>query len=338
MTEQEQNEFSQNMAEAQGAGNTPRVPIKERQQDIRKELDQIAQKDSDNLSMGEAERDIQRHGELTKELAQIQQLLEPMEISEEDLRLNQEVYDKLGFKLKKGVRKKPIDLEQELRAGNIILPTKEQQELAMQEGMNELLIVPGRMPRREFLSYFAPDTQKGFNENFERRTYPYYHGEKTKELLADIEKRNRKDPSRPKRFYAVYLNSQLDYIAPFLKTGRDSFSNCLMFLTKQRIEKPELNLRGLTLEEYILLDCLLYIKASDHVVPYSTQGWTSTREWTWLLDEEEQKGCLMGRLKQLFGFGYALEIHSSSDASQFSSDKFGTRFCVFPYPKSILIL
>jgi len=83
MSEQEQNGFSQNMAEAQQGEQSPTPSIHKRRQQVRGEMYQIAQKDSKILSLGEAERDIQRREELTKELLQIQQELEKIEKAQE---------------------------------------------------------------------------------------------------------------------------------------------------------------------------------------------------------------------------------------------------------------
>jgi len=83
MTESNESQFSQNMAQAQGVENTPGVSRQKRQQNIRKELAEMAQKDPDTISLGEAERDTQRAKELTQELLQIQQELERIEKAKE---------------------------------------------------------------------------------------------------------------------------------------------------------------------------------------------------------------------------------------------------------------
>jgi len=83
MTESNEPQFSQNMAQAQGAEQTPRVSRQQRQQNIRKELAEIAQKGSKIPSLGEAERNIQRREELVRELAQIEHILEKIEWAQE---------------------------------------------------------------------------------------------------------------------------------------------------------------------------------------------------------------------------------------------------------------
>jgi len=322
MTESNEPQFSQNMAEAQGVENTPAPSIRKRRQQARKELDQIARKDSDNLSMGEAERDIQRHGELVRELAKIEQLLEPMEVNEGDLRLNQEVYDKLGFRLKKGVRKKPIDLEQELRAGNILLPTKEQQELAEKEGLTQILIIPGQIKRQDFLGYFKGENyQNNFDSNDLDITDPAPKDLTKSEAI--------KNPKRPKQFYTILLSPQISCHTAHPETQKQSAQTCTDILAKKQNANSNLNLAGLTLEEYLLLDCLIYLKDNQkqHLEPKS---------WCWLLEEVASEGNVFIHCLRAFWGSGSRSVGVISGIFSRSNPEEGARFGAVPKQDSIL--
>src|SRR3990167_9649958 len=67
---------------------------------------------------------------------------ETAEISPEVIKQNQEMYDWLGIE---------VNLQKELEAGNIVLPSKEQQELAKKHGYAMAVIIPGNLSTREVI-------------------------------------------------------------------------------------------------------------------------------------------------------------------------------------------
>jgi len=315
MPEQEQSDFSQNMAEAQGVENTPGVPIYGRRQQARKELDQIAQKDSDDLNMGELERDTQRAKELTQELLQIEQMLELMEISGEDLHLNQTMYNQLGLK----INNQPIDLSQELRAGNILLPIKEQQELAKKEGLTQILIIPGQIKRQDLLKYFKG---RKYQKNFNSNNLSFY-----KPAPKDLTKSEAiKNPKRPKQFYVILLSPQISCHTAHPETQWQSAKECTDILVKKQNTNPDLNLAGLTQEEYLLLDCLIYLKDNQkqHLEP---------KTWCWLLEEIVLENNRLARcLRADWGSGSS-SVGMVSDDFSHSYFGFGARFAAVSRPR-----
>jgi hypothetical protein len=226
---------------------------------------------------GQAEQALVLYRQLEQELSllqrkqqekQQQERGETIEISAEVIEENQTMYDKLGLK----INGSPINLEQELRAGNILLPAKEQKELAAQEGLTQLLIVPGQIKREDFLKYFkGSNYQTDFNST-DLRIFEPAPEDLTKTQAIE-------NPQRPKQFYAILVSPQISCQIAHPETQGQSAKKCMDILAQKQNANPDLNLAGLTLEEYLLLDCLIYLKDNQkqHLEP---------RTWCWLLEEK----------------------------------------------------
>jgi len=318
MTESNEPQFPQNMAEAQGAEKTPKVSRQQRQQNIRKELAEIAQKGSDNLSLGEIERDAARREELTQELLQLEQMLKPMEISREDLRLSQTMYDQLGLK----INGSPINLEQELSQKNILFPAKEQQELAEKEGLTQILIIPGQIKRQDFLKYFKGENyQNNFDCNDLHIIDPAPKDLTKSEAI--------KNPKRPKQFYAILVSPQISCHTAHPETQGQPAQQCMDILTQKQTINPNLNLTGLTLEEYLLLDCLIYLKDNQkqHLEP---------KTWCWLLEEGVLENNSLARCLGAAFYPDARSVEVDGvDSGDFSnsSSADGARFAAVSRPR-----
>lgn len=182
------------------------------------------------------------------------------ELTPEEITVNQKMFDFLQLKNPDG---SAIDLGEEYRQGHILLPTEEQKEQAEELGYTRVLIVPGHLKREEIITRANDIYTKGIW--FSDDAQAYIDG--TKAVLRS---------NRPEQFYTILLKSELEATQAHPETQNKTPQEAQDILKGLQEEYPELNLQGLTLPEYILLDALVYIQEQRHV---------DEKDWSYLLAE-----------------------------------------------------
>ncbi|MDD3774287.1 MAG: hypothetical protein PHW50_03355, partial [Patescibacteria group bacterium] len=219
------------------------------------------------------------------------------EISSDDLKLNQNLFNLLAQQIPELSN---INLEQELRAGNILLPTPEQKEQAEELGLTLSLIVPGQIPRKQLLEYFQ---STDYQTDFEANAVEYYQWEDntTHEIFdANLDKDQTQaalHPTRPNQFYTILVSPEQlvrkihDQHEQAFGVFGQSPKTYLNQLTKLNQDYPDLLASGLTLPEYLLLDCLMYLKTKQASgIGSHLDGEGLNRSW--LLEEKTRARCL----------------------------------------------
>jgi len=182
------------------------------------------------------------------------------EVSPEVLEKNQKMLD---FVFGTG----RFDLEKEYTDGNIVLPSTEQRELSEKEGYNLELIVPGNITREEIITA----VKEKYKTEFSSEGIYNYAEDDTKKTDAVI------NPNRPESFYTLLLKSQAEVnVASGEEVMNKTPQQLQEILIQKQAENPDLNLKGLNLSEYLLLDAYHFTQEKNHL---------NEQKWEYLLEE-----------------------------------------------------
>lgn len=215
----------------------------------------------------------------------------------------QDVLNLLGLK---------FDLEQEMSLGNFFMPDKKQQEAAEINGYTFPVVIPGKIPRAELLKKIQAFLFNSFFGSLNYYTEDYRYTAVTLK------------PSRPKSCYQIYLKPQKEVNEAHPQTAGQTVDESIKSLEKANQLDSALNLKGLTLEEYLIAQVTMFHLKRD---------WFETTTTSWLLEEQidtkdNPKSCLRAYFRVK-----AIGIGACPQKSH--RPKRGARFAVLPNFKII---
>lgn len=245
---------------------------------------------------------------------------ERAEISPETLKRNQAMYDFLDIRDDSG---NPIDLQKQYEAGNIQGLSKEQQkaieEMPEEERLSEILIIPGHILREEIIKKINDKYKEKFGQDI-------YYSDAAKEDIDNTSSVT-KNP-RPNTFYTIALHPKQETVAAHPEMMNKTLQEQLNELKKKQKENPNLNLRGLTLQEAMLFDALICANSenqADHA-----DNWARKYSYNLCLEEvtRDKDGNPLRALRLFWDSGDSrLLLHSHP----FPSSAVGARLgAVFP--------
>jgi len=281
-------------------------PILEEQLAAEKEALYQRQKELvEQIKLARAAKDTTQLRTLFEELKRIS-LPQPEKgaILPEILQQSQALYDWLGIE---------TNLQKEAQEGKIVLPSAEQQEAAEKEGYSLSLIILGELPREELLAKVKEKYASGF------KTEGIYYWEQAQKDLKETEQA--KNSSRPKQSYLIYLKPQREVHEAHPETKGQSAIQAQETLENRQKEKPALNLKGLTLEEYLLEQALVYQQTKEHL---------ESQTWTWLLEEKVIEEGKFARCLRAGWYPDPSLVGVFSDGASLSFSNWGARFAALP--------
>src|SRR4030042_831287 len=188
------------------------------------------------------------------------------EVSAEVLERSQKVYD---FIFGEG----SYNLQESYDSGQIIGLSKDQQETIETQAETEKyaleLIMPGGIQRDEFLQAFKAKYAAEFSSQ------GLYQSHKAKTDLGQTEAVL--NPDRPTSFYTVALKPQQEVSDAHPETMNKNPEQAEAILQQKQTETPNLNLKGMTLPEYLFLDTDHFLKTGKHL---------DEDHWSYLLGEK----------------------------------------------------
>jgi hypothetical protein len=244
---------------------------------------------------------------LERIIADVEEVLEAkVELPPEVIQANQRAYDWL---------KLDINLQQELKAGKIILPSREQYEVAQEKGYTTALIIPGQISRAELIETIS--TRYGQEPDLNE----IHFWEQAKTDLNNTEAVN--NPTKPNQLYLVHIKPEPEVDQAEPDTMGKTFPQCLELLDQRNQLDPSLKLKGLTLTEYFFSQAL--------VTSQDSQQHLDTTTWIWLLGEvvKDDQGQFARCLSAGWGPGAARLVVRSHSASGHDS-RGGARFAAVP--------
>ena len=196
--------------------------------------------------------------------------LEPT-LLQEIITTNQEVFNSLGIKESPDNTGNLIDLEHELVQGNILLPTQEEHETRINAGYTVPIIIPGHITRKSIIAIFQdPQTYLNLNKQQTNTDNPIFIYDQAQKDLPNTSSQINK--TRPQQLYLTYFKPGQEISSAHPATEAKSAEECLNILEQERQSNPELNLHGLTLEEYLTLQA--YIKqTTNQYLDQKTRCW-----------------------------------------------------------------
>jgi len=227
------------------------------------------------------------------------------ELTPEIIAQSQKVYDFLGI---------DIDLSQEAEAGNIALPTPEQAEEAERQGYALALII---LPDRDQI--INQTKSKYAKEN--NSDGIYFWEEKYNQTQAAT------NPPRPNQPYLAFFKPQIEVNEtqvqdPNLDTMNKTFPQSEAIQNQLNQKNPELNLKGLILPEYLILDIHHHLTSQQHL---------DKDHWSWLTEEKLLDD--QGKPARCLGADWGSddrEVGVSSGSSGFADPALGARFAAVP--------
>jgi hypothetical protein len=159
-----------------------------------------------------------------------------------------------------------FNLQAEYDKGNILGFSKEQLEAIEQANklnLSEFIIIPGQIPRDEII-------------NTVENVYQRKSGNKIKwnptSLQTDLHQSSAaKNLTRPPTFYLLAFNpEQASMYIDYPRIPHTDIDGGLEFLNQIQQENPNLNLKGLTLPEAVLIDTYFFANDKVHADPI---GW-----------------------------------------------------------------
>ncbi|MEK7142983.1 MAG: hypothetical protein AAB785_02105, partial [Patescibacteria group bacterium] len=172
------------------------------------------------------------------------------------MEIHQEIFKLLGIDL---------DIEKERSSGKAALADQNQLQAAQKNGYDFSVFIPGQISREEIIkkvqAYLSNSILGAIN--FYTQDYLY-----SKAALK---------PLRPKNLYQILLKSQKEVSAAHPQTAGKSFDQCQEILAQTNKTDPILNLKGLTLEEYLIAQVNLFNQKRD---------WFEAATTSWLLEEQ----------------------------------------------------
>lgn len=156
-----------------------------------------------------------------------------------------------------------LNLRHEYIQGNIHALTEEEMTLAREQGLTEMLIVPGQISRDKVIDL----------SNQKYATIRYDEGQGQEMLLEYRAQRElsqtlaAQEDSRPRSFYMLALRPGLEIIEAHPESFGLGFTPGWLLTKLQEAQEanPQLNLRGLTLPEYLLFDAYQFCRYQHHL-------------------------------------------------------------------------
>ena len=268
----------------------------------------------EQIKLARQKKDTGRLRVLMEELASIS-LPQPEkgEIAPESLEQAQSLYDWLAIE---------VDLPKEYQEGKIVLPSPEQQEAAEKQGYTLPLIVAGGIGREELLQKVKDKFAQEFSTP-EQSSQGIIYGDQAQKDLSHTQQAQ--NSSRPPQSYLIYLPPPREVSQTQPATMGKTFSQCQEILANLQKENPELNLQGLTLEEYLLAQALVY---------QQDQGHLEEKTWTWLLEEQIIERGRPARCLDADWGPDAREVGVGSSGSSDADSGGGARFAAVPKESS----
>jgi len=207
-----------------------------------------------------------------------------------------------------------FDLKKEYTECKIILPTKEQGREAKREGLTNVRFFPGSIPRDEFLKAFEEKYKTEFS------TVGVSYGDQAKK---DINKTQAVlNPNRPQQSYVFLTSPKTEVNDAQLPTTETTMNKtpeqAQAILKKKQTDSPNLNLKGLTLPEYLFLEVCQYQQDGKHL---------DAQYWSYLLEERVPDTLRALRASWIPDVRY-VRVNSPGDAGSGR----GSRFAAVSYP------
>ena len=241
------------------------------------------------------------------------------------LECNQKIYDFLGLTNPDGTK---IDLDQELSSDNILFPTPEQQEQAEELGYTLALILPGKLDRQTVLNTITQKYASEFSKPNDPSMGLKLFSPADKDLNATVSVLSKQTPNpvRPNSFYLIYLKPDLNCQTAHPETTGKSAQDCQKELDKLKQQNPDLNLKGLTLEEYLLLDIYHYTTTQQHL---------DSSTWSWLLEDTFNDPNTNQLMRCLYSCWALVDrwLNVGSDSVSYAGSGGGARFACLPKPE-----
>lgn len=210
-----------------------------------------------------------------------------------------------------------VDLAREYRKGNIYLFDEEERKKAGENGYTFPLIIPGKL-REEIVVLARRKYQESYKQIVDSScddVSGVYFSDASREDFSKTEAA-RKANKLP-QFYEIIIKSQTECLDAHPETANQNVEQCLVILRKEK-ERTELNIRGLTLPEYLLFGGCHFSRINEQPDIYHR---------LWLLEERRisAERCLRA------GGNTAIVPNIMSDNfSEFDLTK-GARFAVIPH-------
>ena len=197
---------------------------------------------------------------------------------EEALKQNQKMVD-LVF------GEKRFDLKREYILGNIQMLTPEQEKAAKKEGYSEFLIIPGQVSRQESIQAVDSKYKELFNQDI-------WYSNEAKEDLNQTKAVQEPSKTRPQGFYTIAIRPQKETIEAHPETINKTLDQQLEYLKAEQTRNPQLNLKGMTITEAMLLDAYFCANSPDQ----KDHADNSHRKWSYnrCLEEVTPNGRALG--------------------------------------------
>ena len=206
-----------------------------------------------------------------------------------------------------------FNLQREYEQGHIQGLSQEQlkamETSPEEEKYSELVIIPGQIPREEVIQAIDKRYQELFGQ-------PISYANEADLSQTQAAKKN----SRPEGFYVIAVQRQKETVDLSPKTTDQTLTVQLETLQKAQKKNPNLNLKGMTLSEAMLLDAYFYANEGTHADD-------SSRKWSYnrcleelILDDKGQpaRALSLGWVAVLSRLGVFSDSGADSD--------FGARF------------
>ena len=247
------------------------------------------------------------------------------ETDEALLRLGQELGVELETKYEEAFRvsqkgldflfgKGKFNLKKEYVEGKIVLPTKEQEKEAKRDGLTLAVVFPGGIERDEFLRIFQDKYKTEFStDGVKIWDQAEKDLSKTQAVLS---------PNRPQQSYVFLTSPKTEVNEAQLPTTETTMNKtpeqAENILKKKQTESPHLNLKGLTLPEYLFLEACHYQKDGKHL---------DEQHWSYLLEER-----VTDTARALGAGWYPGDRDVRVNSYGFAHSVQGSRFAAVSYP------
>jgi len=238
------------------------------------------------------------------------------ELSPEVLELNQRTFDFLGIER---------DVVKEYVVCNIAVPTPEQTAEALRQGYTIPVIVDGSIRRKRYIRR----AQKAFAEEYGSSGIYWDYWQ----TAADISRTQvAQHSNRPDQLYLIYLKPDQECDDAHPDTIDKNFRQCQEVLAQEREQNPSLDLRGLTLQEYIMRQAVEFQRRKANIDPGKRFDPIDSSHRTWLLEEAISVPDFRRPTRCLFAYWDCykrkIEVHSAGTGKHIYN--LGARFAVLP--------
>lgn len=182
-----------------------------------------------------------------------------MKVRREGMEQNQNIFNQLDIN---------VNIKNEYHEGNVVSLSKEESKAAIEAGFTSLLIVPGLLSMKEIVEKVGDKYTKIFSTSGDRpqkcsgvwfssaMSQNMKYGEE-----MDYEFESKK---RPEQYYELFYNPG-KLKESFPETMDKGYANLSGMLSEKQTENPGLEIKGLNVQEYVLMDYLSWIKTGTHL-------------------------------------------------------------------------